>query len=220
MTHDSIELNLRASRIPYFDLINKKHEKLKIKKKFLQFNRYLQTFGLCLKTIQISENDQSNDFKFEIEKKIEIIDGPQTELELNAIFQNARDKACMSDRSYKTFRKAISPAAKIVSLARCISYKKKVDAFWPIEINEKGAFIAEPISKIKFVCAKYIERLEDPNTLKDKNFNILLSGDGLTLTKTHTNAFNFTFSLLNDGDMSHNGFYILGKIKDRYLLYC
>ena len=44
-------------------------------------------------------------------------------------------------------------------------------------------------------------------------FNILLSDDSFNVTKTQINALNFTFSLLNDGDLSHNGFYVLGKIK-------
>ncbi len=53
MPYDSIELNLRVSRIPYFDLKNKKYEKQKIKKKLYQFNKYLKTFGLSFKKIQI-----------------------------------------------------------------------------------------------------------------------------------------------------------------------
>ena len=59
----------------------------------------------------------------------------------------------MSDKSYKEFRKTIRPAAKIDSLARCVDYKKKVDRFWQIKTNEKGA---DPLSKIKFVCIKYL----------------------------------------------------------------
>ena len=46
-------------------------------------------------------------------------------IELNANCHNAKDQACMSDKSYKEFRKTIRPAAKIVSLARCVDYKKK-----------------------------------------------------------------------------------------------
>lgn len=211
MPTDTIELPIRPSRIPYFDLINKKHERLKIKKKLMQFNRFLQTFGLCFKNIQITKDNQSNNFKLGIENNTDIDDEHEENSKLNAIFQNARDKACMSDRSYKTFRKSISPAAKIVSLERCNSYKTKIDNFWMIETNDKGSFIAEPLSKIKYVCSKYIDNLVEPKTVKNNTFNILISGDGFMLTKTQTSALNCTFSLLNDGDLSHNGFYILGN---------
>lgn len=52
-------------------------------------------------------------------------------------------------------------------------------------------------------------------SIEDKNydnvvFEILLSGDSFNITKTHVNALNFTFSLINDKDLSHKGFYILG----------
>ena len=63
-----------------------------------------------------------------------------------------------------------------------------------------------------------MEKLGKSNQVKDNTFNILLSGDGVSLTKTQINILNFTFSLLNDGDLSLRGFYILGKINYSILL--
>ena len=157
---------------------------------------------------------KTDDFDLKIVDEM-VKDGKyENNIELDAVCQNAKDQACMSDKSYKEFRKKIKPAADIASLARCVEYKKKVDQFWHIQTNEKGAFIADPLSKIKFVCTKYLSLLENPQSTH--TFNILLSGDGFSLTKTHTNAFNFTFSLMNDGDLSYRGFYILGCFFNLY----
>ena len=63
MPHDLIKLPLRKTRVKYFDLINKKHERLKLKKKLKQFNSYLSTYGLAFETIQIkrvNENEKKN----------------------------------------------------------------------------------------------------------------------------------------------------------------
>ena len=40
MNNDSIELNLRRGKVPYFNLRNKLEQKIKIKKKLDQFNTY------------------------------------------------------------------------------------------------------------------------------------------------------------------------------------
>ena len=53
MNNDSIELNLRRGKVPYFNLRNKLEQKIKIKKKLDQFNTYLNTFGLCFSKIDI-----------------------------------------------------------------------------------------------------------------------------------------------------------------------
>ena len=137
MPKELIKLPLRTTRIKYFDLINKKHERLKIKKKLKQFNTYLKTFGLEFENIQIkreneNDNNQNNDFNLKIVDNM-VMDGEyEDNIDLNALCQNAKDQACMSDKSYKKFRETIMPAAKIVSLARCVDYKKKVDEFWKI----------------------------------------------------------------------------------------
>jgi len=183
MPHDSIELNLRNDRIPYFDLINKPRTKNKFRKKLIQFNNYFLTFGICFDKISCKS------VQYRVTK------------------------------AYKIFRETIQPIAKLASLESCVLYKKKVDSFWSIKTNTRGSFIAEPGDKISYICSKYIEQ-QDPaycaKNIVNNTFNILICGDSFQLTKTHTNVLNITFCLLNDGDLSHNGFYILGRCSERY----
>ena len=51
MNHESIEISLRRGRVPYFNLNNKSTEKKRIKKKLIQFNNYLNTYGLSFNNI-------------------------------------------------------------------------------------------------------------------------------------------------------------------------
>jgi hypothetical protein len=214
MPYESIDLNISKKRTLYFDLINKQHEKQKIRKKLTQFNRYLLSIGLCFSKIQVvsskhkNSSNKDDDFVLIIEEKIYV-----EELEAAAICQNARDKACMSNKAYNIFRETIRPIANIVTLEMCLTYKNKVDNFWPIKGNSRGSFIADPSAKISYICSKYIKQQDMPYQAKNINnntFNILLCGDGFQLTKTNISIFNFAFCLLNDGDQSHNGFYSLG----------
>ena len=76
-----------------------------------------------------------------------------------------------------------------------------MNQIWPIQTNSKGSFISNPIEKIKFVCQRFIQ-INSSEAVKDMTFKLLLCGDGVQITKTHINLLNFTFALLNDGDMS------------------
>jgi len=118
----------------------------------------------------------------------------------------------MSAVAYKRFVKTISPITKLSSLYKCDGYKKRMNSFWTIKSNSMGNYLEDPVSKIKFVCQKFLRKIKQNNGIvKDNIFNILLSGDSLSLTRTNTNLLNFTFSLLNDGDLSYQGFYSLGN---------
>lgn len=210
MNHESIEISLRRGRVPYFNLHNKSTEKKRIKKKLIQFNNYLNTYGLSFNNIEIS-NQIEDDFRLEI---AEVPKMYQTIKEKSAICQTARDEALMSERSYNKFRKILSPFAKLTSLKRCNAYKKILNRFWLIDNNNMGSYIKEPISKIKFVCKKYLEKiskLSPPGQVKENTFKILISGDGVNITKTNLKIINFTFSLINDANLSRRGFYTLGK---------
>ena len=209
MVYDCIDLNSRIRRVPYFSLVDKLKEKKKLKKKLDQFNTYLKSYGLAFNKIQIYKHDINNekDFDLEIESK------EPAGIDKVALCQTARDVSLMSEKAYNKFRKTINPIAKIVSLAKCNAYKKKVNEFWAIGNNLYGSFILEPLKKITDVCEKYIDKMgkkTPPEPVKDNTLNIQLCGDGVMITKTHLNILNFTFSLLNDIDLSLNGFYSLG----------
>ena len=133
MPFESLELNLRRNRIPYFSLRDKQQEKRKIKNKLKQFNKLLNSMHLNFRKIEIDPFDGADDFELKINR--------------NKIPQN------------------------------------------------KSA---------KIIC----QNLKDTGLISHRK--ILLSGDSFNITKTHVNALNFTFSLINDKDLSHKGFYILG----------
>ena len=204
MNHESIELNLRR-RIPYFHLLDQMKEKRKIKRKLAQFNRFLGSYGLNFKKIDICETEQNQiapEFEINIEQSFPVVDKA-------ALCQTARDAGLISEKSYEKLRKTIKPFAKLSSIYKCREYKKKVNQIWPIQTNSKGSFISNPIEKIKFVCQRFIQ-INSSEAVKDMTFKLLLCGDGVQITKTHINLLNFTFALLNDGDMSLNGQYTLG----------
>lgn len=199
--YDEIILNLRWGRTPFFDLNRKDNEKVKIKKKLEQFNVFLNTYGLSFKQKEISNFDNQNDFALNITENL-------VQNNNAAICQTARDEALMSERAYNKFRKKIKPFAKLASLTKCNHYKRLISSYWQIQNTSCGAFVSDPIQKIKFVCENYLTY--NPGALKDKCFKIFLCGDGFQLTRTHLNILNFSFRLLNDSDLSLNGCYVLG----------
>jgi hypothetical protein len=221
MNHESIELNLRK-RTPYFNLRDQLNEKRKIKRKLIQFNNFLNSYGLRFKSIDICpQTSQTDDFDLNIRQDTETVDKA-------ALCQTARDLSLMSERAYLKFRETISPIAELPSLDKCNAFKKQINQIWPISVdeadvrdpekiynpsdsNKMGAFIAEPVEKIKFVCQKYLEKMKPPVIIEDNTFKIMICGDGLQITKTHLNLLNFCFTLLNKGDLSHKGFYTLGN---------
>ena len=222
MNRETIELSLRR-RIPYFNLRDKQNEKIKIKKKLVQFNKFLNSYGLGFEKIEIKRMNPTNKFALDITEDITVNKA--------AICQMARDVALMSEQSYIKFRKKISPIAKLVSLKKCNAFKKQINQIWPLNIEESenpdaddiynpsesnrmGASIAEPLEKIKFVCSKYLEKLASqtpPEMVVNNTFRLMICGDGVQITKTHLSLLNICFTLLNDGDLSHKGLYTLGN---------
>jgi len=217
MNHETIELSLRR-RIPYFDLRDKQNEKRKIKKKLIQFNKFLNSYNLGFESIEIKRMNPTQKFALNISKDLPTL-------------QTAKEIALMSEKSYLKFRSIISPITKLPSLKKCNAFKKRINQIWPLNIeetenpdpediynpsesNRMGASIAEPLEKIKFVCSKYLKKLtlQTPQgTVVNDTFKIMICGDGVQITKTHLNLLNICFSLLNDGDLSHKGLYTLGN---------
>lgn len=155
MPFESIELNLRRNRIPYFSLRDKQQEKRKIKNKLKQFNKLLNSMHLNFRKIEIDLYDGADDFELKINRnKI-----PQNK-SAKIICQNLKDTGLISHRLYKQIREALEPIAKLPSLSTCIKYKKKVDNIWPIAQNEFGSYIIDPKAKITYVCEKYIKNLK------------------------------------------------------------
>ena len=222
MNREIIKLSLRR-RIPYFNLRDKQNEKIKIKKKLMQFNNFLNSYGLGFETIDIKRMNPSKKFALNITEDIAVNEA--------AICQTARDIALMSEKSYLNFRKTISPITKLPSLKKCNAFKKQINQIWPLNIEERenpdaddiynpsesnrmGTSIAELLEKIRFICRKCVQKLasQTPQEMVVNNtFRIMICGDGVQITKTHLSLLNICFSLLNDGDLSYKGLYTLGK---------
>ena len=154
MNYESIELTLRR-RIPYFDLKDKQNEKRKIKKKLIQFNKFLNSYNLGFESIEIKRMNPTQKFALNISQDLPTL-------------QTAKEIALMSEKSYLKFRSIISPITKLPSLKKCNAFKKRINQIWPLKIeetenpdpediynpsepNRMGASIAEPLEKIKFV---------------------------------------------------------------------
>ena len=65
---------------------------------------------------------------------------------------------------------------------------------------------------------EYHDHNQDDNSLSNQNieiknnvFNLHLSGDGCSISKTKINIVNFAFKVLNEGDQSLTGLYTLGN---------
>ncbi len=155
MPFESIELNIRRNRIPYFSLKDKQQEKRKIKDKLKQFNKFLNSMQLNFRKIEIDPYDGNDDFEMKI-NRLKI----SQNLSAKVICQNLKDTGLISHRLYKQIREAFEPIAKLPSLATCIKYKRKVDDIWPIAQNELGSYIVDPKAKITYICEKYIKKLK------------------------------------------------------------
>ena len=203
MPIENIELNVRNGRTPYFNLIKKKQlaQKRIFKEKLKQFNRFFKSHGLKFSKICLTkaEIEVDNDFEIQFEEK---------NSNFSELCQRAKDEALMSKRAYNQFRKTIFPIAHLSSIKKCDYYKNSLNSFFSIKPNNLGHYIEEPLSKIKYVCEKFLEK----NNYTEKIFNILLHGDGFSLTRTHTNLLNFCFSLIDDVEKSCKGVYTLGNI--------
>lgn len=118
--YDEIIINMRWSRRAFFQLARQDNLKMKIKRKLIQFNNYLNSYGLKFKNIEIIQRDDINDFNLKIEENL-----TQDEA---VIFQRARDTALMSERSCIIFR-TIKPVAHLISLAKCNHYKRRLNQY-------------------------------------------------------------------------------------------
>jgi len=76
--------------------------------------------------------------------------------------------------------------------------------------NWNGAYIEDPILKIKSVCKNFLKQ----NQPQQETFKILLCGDSLIISKTRISLLNFCFSLLNDQNRPYK--YILGNIENAF----
>ena len=98
---------------------------------------------------------------------------------------------------------------KLPALWKLNSFKKKMDQFFTVLQNSMGYYV-EPIEKITYVLTEVYNKLD--KNIKENTFDLLISGDGMQLTRTLTNTVNFTLKVLNEKDLNQPlGIYTLGK---------
>ena len=151
--------------------------------------QFCNTIGLKIKNIVLEPNEQIDEDNDEI--KI-IID---TESKEYKIFKwlKAKDLSNISIVKYKLFRKTLN-YFDMPGIRKVIKMQKALDDFFPLKLNNDGFFV-EPAIKLKYVCEKFLER--NPNINIEK-FNIKLSADSSSVSRTKINILLMTFDLLDD----------------------
>lgn len=207
---EKMDLDIRNGRIPFFDLIKKKKSKSSFRNKFEMLNRYFKSHGLKLGKITLHKANMEDDIK---DFDITYVNNTTN---ISKVCQTAKEECLLSEVTYNKFRKILAPYATLAPLSKLEKIKKRQNQVFEIQYNSYGHFIKEPIDKITYVCKNFLDKIrkEVPTkSVKDKIFNILISGDGFQLTRTHKNLLNFCFSLVNDGHYyykGHESFFTLG----------
>ena len=181
---------------------------------FIPLNIFFKSMGLQIHNIELRKytvGEQAispNKFKkvLTIRESFDAIAIP------DYVCQEAKDSANMSERKYTKFRKIINLlGGRMNSLYGNNKLRRQMEKFYTILPNSLG-FYVKPREKVNYVLNKIYEKL-NRNVVND-TFDLLISGDGLQLTRTHTNTVSFTFKVLNERDSA--ALYTLGNF---YLLY-
>jgi hypothetical protein len=144
------------------------------------------------------------------------------------IFQGIKDSCNLTRRKYTQQRSRLMRCnIKIPSNNILDKYRKQYqDTFFKTkQLSNGNGYIVPCKDKIHFFLKRFYNRtitqiencpensLSLDQIIPTDTFFIKLAGDGCKLTNTHSNIFNFTFTIMNDieNSMSVNGNYILGK---------
>ena len=210
INHD-ITLRLRK-RQPFYQTNYANRQKLIdmfVLTMFIPLNIYFKSLGLQIHKIELKKYTTGEPATSSKEfKKVLTIQESFTAKEIpDYMCQEARDTANMSERKYNKFRKVVNQlGGRLASMYSSNLIKTQMSKFYTILPNALG-FYVKPKEKVNFVLTKIFEKLG--RMIANDTFDLLISGDGLQLTRTHTNTVNFTFKVLNEKDPS--AIYTLGK---------
>ena len=235
MRYFEIPLNL-IRRTKYFDLSNRGKQILKenlFLRIFFLVNLYLKSIGLEIERLDlkrfdgdlgdindedVSEAIKKNQYRQSFRQKIQIVDTlVELNIEQKALhMQAAKDSANLSRRTYTIFKNKLNhiifeKRSKLLSENKLNTFKIKMNKFYQLKKNSLGYFV-DSFEKIKFTLTKILQSLSNQNIeIKNNVFNLHLSGDGCSISKTKINIVNFAFKVLNEGDQSLTGLYTLGN---------
>jgi len=225
LKHHDISLVLR-NRKNYFTQGLTSKALLNIKKMlfnliFLPISIFINSFGLTFHKIELKKlvpgstvTNMDLFYKSVCSIKYDYDFENQEKIDHGFIGQELRDNGTISEKAYCRMRRLLMRLQKIVlpSLYYCNKAKSIMDIFYTVHKNKYGSYIS-PAEKFDFVLKKIYNKLD--KKIKNDTFEIFLSGDGMQLTRTHTNTLNFTFKVLNENDSS--ALYTLGNLKILFL---
>lgn len=170
------------------------------------FNAEIRKYNIFLSKAQIEELNDYGSQKSEIIYNRTSITKSIEELIYQSLY--AKDSCNISDFHYNLFRKILD--LPISNLFQVIQFRRQLDAKFALNKNCHG-FYVDPLKKIIFVLKYYIS---SNNIKPGELIKIKLVGDGVNLSKKHTNLFNFAFTIIDEvkKNKSCEGNYILGKI--------
>ncbi len=228
-----IEVNLRANRVPYFNLSKSQEVKKKIISDMKIYNEYLLTtgklilffylkcltlknsfisLGLEFESIIIVDRQRDNELitkkrNDDFHKQVIQIRQKSTKEEEAYIVQCARDLANMSEQAYTDFRNALKPICKLPCVSNLNIMKSRMNRLFPVSNNLYGSYV-NSLRKIEFVLNRVHDKLG--GKIKDETFRIQYCGDGTMVSKTHVNLLTFSFSVMNVIDLSFHNQNVLG----------
>ena len=160
-----------------------------------------ESYNIFKKKFTILNNAQIND-RISVKKETEL-----QKLQRTFKHQKAKEIANLSNKSYRLFRKQVYDKAncKLISLDKLNIFKKRfLNAFFKTDKNKSG-FYVYCIQKIEFVLKKIIEyQRVNLQAIENNTFNLHLSGDGCSISKTKINLVNFCFKILNKSEEKDN----------------
>ena len=211
LSHHDIALRLRKRKTFFQTELRNREKLIQIICFTLLFpmNIFLKSLGLQIHKVELKKHEigEPTISRNEFRKKLIIQDSFATIDIPDYVCQEATDTANMSERKYNKFRKIVNKlGGRMASMYSKNLLKSQMDDFYTILPNSLG-FYVKPIEKVNYVLTKIYQKLI--KKINNHTFDLLISGDGFQLTRTHTNAVNFTFKVLNENDST--ALYTLGN---------
>jgi hypothetical protein len=205
--------NVRAA-IPFFAVSTRHQSRHKAKIEQLaqtHLSPYCTNIGLNLKNIECELidhiSDSSNSIKVNITSSL-TDSAKSTEQKIFDALK-LKDELNLGRRDYIKLRNMLGKD-KLPSHYSVLIMEKQLDMFFTVRNNSHGYYIGDPLSKIKFVCEKF---LKEHNQVENNTFLIKLAGDGTRITKNLVDLLNYTFTVINDENLAKTskGNYDLGE---------
>ena len=176
---------------------------------------FCNSIGLKINELVLSDNiNHSNTEK----TKITVLENNNSQKYKVFKCVMAKDLTNMSCRKYSLMKSTLKElnTIQLPGIKQLAKLQFALNNFFKIKSNDDGFFV-EPKEKIIYACQKFLKR--NPSFSSTK-LRIKLSADSTSISKTHINVLNFTFTIVVDVENATSvfGANILGKIFMKKLL--